>query len=360
MNTQLIVLGVIAAIILLTFFIVIKLTRKTTIKKLVYERSFSERGLFEGETVIMTERIYNPSFLPVFRVDMEYYVFDELKIEGYDPNKKSSMQHCISRFSLLPFMQTERTHVIHCKKRGYYTLDSAFVFFKEDNIYFNSPCELYVYPSRLELGAYPSPQNFTQGDSPTKMPLILDPFSFDGVRKYVFGDPFNSINFKQTAKQGELMVNNREYSSSRVFKIYINFDSEGLFDLTTKEYEEMMEQALSLSAYLLDEALHFGYKIGLSANCMLADGRMKLESELSAGEEHFRGLLEEMAMMRARAGVSFSSLLKNGVKTSERMSEIFIFTAELTEAMEEYVYDMRRLGNSVNVVLLRPKENDDE
>ena len=42
------------------------------------------------------------------------------------------------------------------------------------------------------------------------------------------------------------------------------------------------------------------------------------------------------------------------------MTEIYVFTVEVTEAMENYIYDMRRSGNSVNVVLLRPKEDSDE
>ena len=360
MRDYIFVLVAVAILIIIAITLFLKKTRKKTIQKLVYSRTFSENGAFEGDTVIMTETIYNPSFLPVFRLDMEYYVFEELKIEGYEASKKGSMQYCISRFNLLPFMQIQRTHVIRLKKRGYYKLDTASVYTNKDNVYFEAPCDIYVYPRQLDMNIPPSPMNLLQGDVTTTMRLVTDPFSFDGVRDYRVGDPFNSINFKQTAKAGKLMVNNREYSSSRLFKVFLNFDAETKFDLQTSEYESMMEQALSFASYLIDEAIRFGYKVGLSSNCVLTDGRMKLETELAGGDDHFEYLLREMAMMRPRTGASFASILKKGVEDTLTMAEIYIFTVEVTEAMENYIYDMRRSGNSINVVLLRPKEDGDE
>ncbi|HPE96247.1 MAG TPA: DUF58 domain-containing protein, partial [Bacillota bacterium] len=330
--------------------------RSRQLSSLTYSRAFSDSGVFEGETVILTETVHNCSIFPLFRLDMESFIYEDLKIEGFDAPPSNSMQHCVSRFNLMPYMQITRTHVIRCRKRGYYTLESSRVFLKDEYRFYDAPAELYVYPHMVMIEDLPSPVNYLQGGVISKRQLIPDPFSVSGVREYMSGDPFNLVNFKQTARTGSLKVNNREFSSSRIFMIYVNFqtEQEDVY-LTSAQYNKMIEQALSYSAALVGEALNSGYRVGFGANCVMTDGRMMLRYPVSSGTYSFEELLREMAMIRPRSGISFSALLAKDTAELLTQAEVFIFTPFVSETTDEEMHKLEKLGNSVSVISLTPE-----
>ena len=92
--------------------------RAARLERIVYERRFSEEGVYEGEEVELIETIRNPGFFPLLGVDVESYFFNELELEEYEHDGSSTMQYCISRFNLWPYMQIKRHHRITAQKRG--------------------------------------------------------------------------------------------------------------------------------------------------------------------------------------------------------------------------------------------------
>ena len=59
-------------LLLLLLFLLCFFLRDRLIAGVTYTREFSEEGVYEGEYVIMTETVTNPSFLPVFGDYLEY------------------------------------------------------------------------------------------------------------------------------------------------------------------------------------------------------------------------------------------------------------------------------------------------
>ena len=55
--------------------------RNKRLSNLIYERSFSESGVYEGECVELVETIRNAGFFPLFGVDVESYIYNELELE---------------------------------------------------------------------------------------------------------------------------------------------------------------------------------------------------------------------------------------------------------------------------------------
>lgn len=324
---------------------------------LVYTREFSEKGVFADDEAEIIETIYNPSIIPVLRIDVESYIHSALRLENH--SEADGMQLIISRFHLPPFTKIVRRHRVKCTRRGYYTMNSACVHLSgirmESKRYFEFHAELYVYPKMIESGAGSNPVRFMNGNTLTRYPAMRDPFSVVGVRDYTTGDPFNTINFKVTARSNYggvpiLKVNQYDNCSDRVFMIYINFTpsadgSEG------ENYEAIMENGLSLAASFAAEALKNGYKVGFAANCRKVTGALKLSFPIVGGVYHIEEMLREMAEVQIRCGVSFLSLLEEGTKNSIRGTEVFLLTPSADESIDECVTMLER-NNHVTVIAL--------
>ena len=219
--------------VLLVLWILLKIygsMRASRLGRIIYERHFSEEGVYEGEEVELIEVIRNPGFFPLLGVDVESYFFNELELEEYEHDGKSTMQYCISRFNLWPYMQIKRHHRITAKKRGHYKLQIATIYAKKGPIPMEAPTELYVYPKAVPLGLPAIAVGRMQGDFVSQRPLFMDPFSLAGIRDYRFGDSVSQINFKASAKVpmtgssgSPLKVNARDYCASRKLMIYMDF-----------------------------------------------------------------------------------------------------------------------------------------
>jgi len=333
------------------------------IRRVQYQREFSVRGAFEGEELIITETIYNNSALPIFFIDIESYIHNNLKLENQDNSDgDSAMQLIISRFHLMPYMQVKRQHKIKCTRRGHYRMNTARIVTKNKTTYFNFDVELYVYPKAVELNQISYPVNFMQGDSISKRRVMQDPFSVSGIRDYASGDPFNMINFKATAKSGfqgiqSIKINKLEYCSDRIFMIYINFQTSAeILSIPTYIYENLMEQALSFAASFISEALRKGYRVGLSANCHLSSGERQLSFPIIGGLYHIEEILREMAKVQIRCGVSFESLLDGGTRADIYNAEIFIITPYADKSIDNSIAVLRKRNNAVTVVELENEQ----
>lgn len=356
-----VVLGFFAVVFLVLLFYIGKLLRGRTISKLEYTREFSEKGVYESDYVYLIETIRNRSILPVFFVNVEAYLYNSLELEGYKPDRKKSMQYFTSRFHLLPFMKIRRKHLIRCAKRGYYAIETADIYYGKKVRYLTAPAELYVFPKVIPIDRVIIPTSNLLGDSATSRRMIYDPFSLSGIRNYMFGDPFNSINFKATARSGivgtsGIKVNQRDFCSSRNLLVYLNFQVDVDFPVPTAEYERMMELGLSYASALIREASYNGYRAGFAANCVLVTGETSIRYPIESGELHLEGILREMAKVRASVGVSFLSMLEDDVKNCLHDTEIYILTPYETRMIDTYIRNFELLGNSVTLIKLSEED----
>lgn len=344
----------IIGIIYLIYFIF----RDKLIGNLVYTRFFSEKGSYEGDEVTMTEVIHNKSFLPLFMIKIEYYIYNDLQYDDYEPDREHAMQYTLSKFFIiLPFMQVRRKHTIRLLKRGYYTLDTINLLYAKRERNVLAPAEIYVYPKMIGIDDLPIPSSSMQGDAFSRQWLIRDPFSVSGVREYRFGDPFNTINFKATAKSAMLgvnglRVNNRDFCSNRNFMIYLNFQTDKEISMPFKVYEKLMEKGLSYAAALLREAFNFGYRAGFAANCTLVSGENQVKFPMTQGALNYEDILMQMSKVRLAEGVSFAALLGSDALGGLCDSEVFILTTYINEQIDRTVDTFHKFGNNVSVIML--------
>ncbi len=360
----LIVLGVL--FVLWILFRIYGAMREKRLHNIVYERHFSEEGVYEGEEVELIEIIRNPGFFPLLGVDVESYIFNELDLEEYEHDGKSTMQYCISRFNLWPYMQIKRHHRIIATKRGQYKLQIATIYAKKAPIPVEAPTELYVYPKAIPLGLPAIAVGRMQGDFVSQRPLFQDPFSLAGIRDYRFGDPVSQINFKASARvpmtghsASPLKVNARDYCASRRLMVYMDFHLPMGSKIDGKEYNKRAERGLSFCAALVRDAIYGGFSVGFAANCKAIDGEMSSRFPCESSDAQLIAIMKEMARMNPTDGASFASLLESDIRDGMRDTEIIIIAFDTHEDVLDRINTLEQFGNSVQSIILEGGDDED-
>lgn len=323
--------------------------RRWQIGRLRYERYFSAPGVFEGDVCELYEKITNPTPLPLLLVDIEAYVYGELALHGYTGLREGDMQYFISRFNLPPKKTVIRKRKLTAKKRGVYELGTASVNVGGEPVYFETKARLYVYPAAASAAQLRPPRNSLSGDVRSFYRLISDPFNVSGIRDMMPGDPFNSVNFKATARTGgtRIKVNERDYCSGRLFMIFINL-AQPQDPIPGRRFEEIMEAALSFSASAVRLALDSGYKVGFACNCG-GESPGPIFRLPAAGPVPLTELLKEMAAARIfDCDVSFSALLSRALP-SVRDADVLIITAQTLPEHGELIRRYKKRNNAVTV-----------
>ncbi len=350
---------------IITWFVYRHMCKKL-IGRLEYRREFTQDGVYEGDSVTLIETIYNPSKLPLIKLFAESYFFPDLELTSVTYKDKNEMQLFQSKFSfIMPYMQIRRKHTVICRKRGVYELESAEIFLPGTSRYVDSKARLYVYPKMLAAPATPAPIGILMGESVSRRMLIKDPFTFTGVRQYTFGDPFNQINFKATAKAyaqatQPLRVNALDYCSNRTFMIYINFQTDPKDPIPSAEFNLMMENSMSYTADIIRIMRENGYRLGLRTNSTQNNSNEGLNFPMRSGEIHSKEMLCGMSEVRIASSYSFSTLLQRDLESGISDTEIFIFSIYTDDDIESCIAALERNRNTVNMIVPPGKEDEDE
>ena len=331
-----------------------------------YERHFADDGVFENDNTELIEVIYNPTPFPLIFVDVEGYIYNDLRVTEFEFDNRKGMQFFKSRFILLlPYMRIQRRHEVICKKRGYYKLESVQLFLAKSDRHIDCPAEVYVYPPLLDPPLPTAPASLQQGETESHRWLIRDPFSLSGIRDYVFGDPFNAINFKATARSGgyltsRLKVNERDFCSNRNIVVLINYATDPADPIPTKIYETIQEEALGKASAMIRNACNDGFNAGFACNALTYDGDRDVKFPMGSGEVHIKDILRAMAGIRNTPGVSFSRILDEYIYTGITDTEFYVFSPYTDDMIDARLRDLEYRGNSVCLLIGARGDEDEE
>ncbi|MBO4217441.1 MAG: DUF58 domain-containing protein [Clostridia bacterium] len=348
----------IAFLSLIALFALFGLTRAIRVgraKKLVYRREFNQTGAFENETVELVETIYNPTFLPFFSVDVEYWIDGGLALDSRPAKQLKGPYYCVSRFSLMPHETIKRVHTVKCVRRGRYLLESAAVYTGGSEIFYKTDALLYVYPDPDRAVENTKPASLVFGDFASSVRLIRDRFAFSGIRPFARGDSISDVNYKATAKSGNgggyyPQVNECESTVNRNYLVLNNFHIKRGVNLDYETAAEVFDVSLRYAAALVCSASVAGGRVGFAANCSFGEDKF-LVYEPDGGEYHMNDILRGMAAIEVSDGGSFSSLLDR-LCESVSYTDIFIISTELESSVSLKLNSLERFGNTVHLITL--------
>ncbi len=261
---------------------------------------FREEYASEGETSVLTEEIVNNKRLPLPAVEIDFHMDKRLRFSDGQNSSVSDQSYRRDVFALSVRQKITRTLEFQCAGRGYFRIGEAGVTARDlflTRKYLTARpqhTEFYVLPRPVPVRQIAIPFSRIMGAALSRKKVYDDPFEFAGLREYARGDPMKYINWKATARAGELLTNLHESTLSQ--RVTVLLDMEGR---SIQRNEDSVRIACSLCERLLWEGVELSiYSNGTDA---LTGGRWKLENVSGPGSLLF--LKKSFACVQAENGL---------------------------------------------------------
>lgn len=251
----------------IVYVVLEKLYRQFWLKGLSAEIGFSADYVTPGEIVNLFEVVTNAKWMPLHFINVKFQLDKSLAFENMEESSTiSDKLYKNELFSLMFYQKITRTIPIVCKKRGYFTIDkieilSSGLFMNDiSSVVIPIESQLLVFPKEADI-EIDVPFRKIMGAILTNKYTYEDPFEFKGIRDYQTYDTMDKINWKATAKSGELKVNLHDFTASQEVCILLNLEDE-----TMVKYENILEQSISIAASLAQKLVETGVSTGIFSN----------------------------------------------------------------------------------------------
>jgi uncharacterized protein (DUF58 family) len=204
------------------------------------------------------------------------------------------------------------SYSIESQKRGQYTVGPALIQGSDPLGFFpfriqaSESQTLIVYPEVLPLSLFNS-EGLPAGNIRVENPVYEDMTRYRSLREYLPGDSLRRVNWKASAKTGQLFVTDYLPRLHAPVLILLNLNSQ---DYPMRFRYHRIERAATLAASLVVHFLSLRQEIGLIASAHLEGDEMMPAAEIRGSHGHATTLLEMLGKMEpARGGPDFSELL---------------------------------------------------
>ena len=237
----------------LAWFLQKKLYQKNWQKNLKIQVSFQDSAIYEGEESTLKEVVVNDKLLPIPALELGISMSRNLEFDREAKANASITDQSYKRdvFSFLFHQQVTRTLPFQAKKRGFYEITGAHavaydLFFRE-GLYSDYPqqTQMYVYPRQVDTARIQMICRAVSGMVLSRNRLYEDPFEFSGIRDYRKEDPMNRINWKSSARMGDLMVNQFDATTSVDVTVLLDIE-----DANILREEAQVEESIRITSSL--------------------------------------------------------------------------------------------------------------
>lgn len=223
------------------------------------------------------------------------------------------------------------------------TTGDPFGLFKHTRAY-GREANVLVYPRATELPNFWVPPASLPGEGRFRRRTHYVTPNASGVRPYEFGDSFNRIHWRSTARTGELMVKIFELDPASDIWIIMDLHRDvhlGSGDDSTEEHSVRI--AASVARYFLTANRSVGY---------MSFGRNFEVQEAERGIQQYTRILEALAMARASGDVPIGDLVSNEARRFGRHTTVVIITPSTDEAWVGGLGALQQRGVKVAAILL--------
>lgn len=273
-----------------------------------YRCYFEKEEVTEGDSLDLIEVIENTGWFPLPWLRSEYAVSKYLSFAGTHSVVTDRTRYVSSLFFLRAYSRIERRWHVQCLRRGEYSVESVRLVTSDllGSVRSAIPAVdlggvLTVLPRCYDKETIPlSPKNFSAGEFPMRYSLLTDPVTVNGSRSYTGTEPLRRMDWKTTARIGELTVRTEELVQESC--LYVCFTAQ------MSEYgrryvsEEIAEHTIRVAAALFRELTERGEIFSVQSNCT-AHG-MPIQSAPDCSPGNFLMLLRELAALSIEPEVS--------------------------------------------------------
>jgi len=292
------------------------LWNRYALDEVLLNTSLSAQRAFPGDRVMLTVTLANEKPLPLPEITVELTLSEALlpvdresTVEGASTNRSLDL-----RASLRPFERRTWTIPLDCTRRGPWSVGPATLRSSDPFGFFSSrrtvggKRELIVYPHSFPIHEPPARNERLLGPLTARRRLVTDPMRRAGVRDYHPDDPFRVINWKATARTGNLKVNVNDPVISTVMMIVLNLDTfthywEGL---AVEQSERAIENAASIARWAIEQQIN----VGISTNGLISGFDTPLRIPPGRGTQHQAQIMNGLARLWAFSTVPVAQVLR--------------------------------------------------
>lgn len=236
---------------------------------------FKQDAIYEGDEGELVEVIENRKRLPLPMLKVKFQTSRNLRFDAQKGSKTTDQYYRNDIFQVGSGEKITRRLRFVGDKRGYFRINNIDLV-ASDLFFLNEFAEnkstnqyMYVYPSIYKKEDLRLSLQKLNGDILVKRHLLEDPFEYRGIREYQPFDDIRSVNWKATARTGNLKVNQKNYTAMQTIRIFLNLE-DGSIRKKDKEIEQCLQMAMGIASFFLSQ--------GIRVSCY-ANGRDILTDE---------------------------------------------------------------------------------
>ncbi len=328
------------------------------LRKVDYERFFSQGEAYEGEKVEMVEVISNRKPVPLPWVRVESRISPWLRFKMTSEFDVNYDQFHRSSFYLRGYKKVTRRHEITCAHRGWYVLGSTAL--STGDLFgalrrsrdIPGGAELYVYPRPFGVGEESLSSLKWQGDVVMRRWIMPDPILVNGIREYRPGDQQKDIHWAATARTGSLQVKVRDYTVSPRLLVLLNVQiREDLWGAMEQEERERIEDGVRIAAHLCTWAVTSGLEAGFACNGQLVGiPEESVYIQPACSQTQLDMIMQALAKLEIVRAQNITTMIDRLCEDGMTGMDVAIITAYRSDLLEERAAKLRALGNAVSYI----------
>ena len=162
---------------------------------------------------------------------------------------------------------------------------------------------------------------------------IRDPFYVNGVHEYDESNPYGRISWSATARTGEIMVFNNEYTFDGSVTVILNVQSR-MTDRFTPTQPRQVEYLIKLAAAVVERCSGMNLPVRIISNGMDTDGCF-LSTPCGTGIANAGALLHSLARLQLKFDDDFGAFLYKNASVLPH-TDIIILTAYTDARIAEF------------------------
>ena len=334
------------------------LWNRLSLEDVHYEREIEQTRVFRGEETKLKISLTNRKPVPLGKLDLEDEYPEEVEIIGAEVTPSSNPKSMIMRLhtSISWYERIRWEYTIKCNTRGFYRFGPArlesgdlFGFFESESSH-RATDYLLVYPRVIPLPELGLPALRPQGESRGGIEIFQDLSRPAGLREYQVGDPLKIIDWKNTARMGQLQVRTFEPSSNFTMILIVAVETS---ERPWEGYSPTnLERVITASASIASYASERQFSIGLFSNGVpiLTDRPMKLEA--ASTPEQLAIILEALATIRPLPIGPMAAQLEVNLRQFPTGATLVMVAAILSDELVESAVNLWRQGYKVVVIFV--------
>jgi uncharacterized protein (DUF58 family) len=358
---------------------------RRTLSAITCQRIYPRRAFF-GDDIPVRVEVQNRGLLPVVWVRIQESVPVDLSIQ-------KNLKQVIS---LRPHGKKEFEYMLRARKRGYYHIGPMFVSsgdllgFSREQQREGASDSLIIYPRIEILTNLKLPSRSPMGTLRHTQPIFEDPTRIKSKRDYVAGDSLRRVDWKATAASGRMQVKQFEPSIALETMVFLNLNNEE-YDMRSRidSTEQAIVVAASICNWVAGKKQSFGMctngidpliagdpyskapveSVQLGREAISRDTIVQRDAAAAQagkittlaepvpprkGQGHLMRVLEVLARVQAASTLPLSELIRREYLRLPWGTTLVVISGHADEALFDQLFQVRRAGMNVVIVLVGP------